>query len=308
MQIQFGEVISQLIIMVIIIMIGYGAKKWRLIGEVGEKDISRLVVNITSPALIISSLSISLDENVSKNIIMIAAITSGILVSSYLISLLILGFKSYEEEEKVIYHFSMVFGNVAFLGFPMCYALFGKEGLLYASVYSAVQDLFFWSLGVQILAKKGEKLNLKNLLNPCMIALVIGIFILIFKIPIPSTIEKALTSIGGATIPLALMLVGSSFFNYKISKGTLKQMIVPSFIKLLLVPLIGGLILLPIPIPELLKYIIIIELSMPCAASSVVLAKNYGRDHVLASTVVMHMTGFSLLTIPIVILIINSLW
>lgn len=216
MQIQFDEVISQLIIMTMIIIIGYIAKRWKIIGEVGEKDISRLVVNVTSPALIISSLSISLDEKVSQNIIIVAIITIGLLLGSYVISSLLLRFKSYQEEERVIYHFSMIFGNVAFLGFPMCYALFGKEGLLYASVYSGIQDLFFWSLGVHILAKQGEKLKLKNVLNPCMSALIVGFLVLIFKISIPSTIEKVLTSIGNATIPLALMLVGSSFFNCKI--------------------------------------------------------------------------------------------
>lgn len=307
MQIDFGEVVNQLAVMAIIIATGYIIKKIKIINENGEKNLSSLVVNVTSPALILSSLSGTPDKAVLKNVVIIVLVTVCILSFSYLASSLVLRIKGVSESEKVIYHFCMMFSNAAFLGFPLCYGLFGKTGLLYASVYSAVQDTFFWSVGVGILVGSFSGSRFKNLINANMIAIIIGFILLIFKVQLPVFAEKALTTVGSATVPIALMIVGFGFFNVKFNLISMKQAILPVVYKLIIVPVIVGLVLSFLNLEITVKYILLLEISMPTAASTVVLARNFEKDYILASKLVILTTGMSMATLPLLVLTMEKL-
>ncbi|MFU0800450.1 MAG: hypothetical protein ACFWUE_07295 [Xylanivirga thermophila] len=66
MQIQFGQVITQLLVMMFIIVVGIVAKKFKILDEYGDRIVSSLVINITTLALIISTMSIDLDSRIAK--------------------------------------------------------------------------------------------------------------------------------------------------------------------------------------------------------------------------------------------------
>lgn len=303
MHIDFNEVINQMLVMVLIIAVGFLARKLKVLTKEGNSTLSGLVINITSPALIISSMSLPTDKNIAKNILIVSILALCAISFMYILSGVLKHVKGISKDEYIIYRFCTVFGNASFLGFPLCYGLFGDIGLLYASIYSAVQDTFFWSLGVRIMADNTKKKGLKNLINPCMIAIVIGITILFSGITLPVFIIKTFSTVGSATLPLALILVGSGFYNSTYSLKGFKKDSLPTLIKLVILPTIAAIILFFINIDMIIKYVLLIEISMPCAASTVVLAENYKRDYTLASRMVMMMTAFGIVTIPVLILI-----
>ncbi|HHW48600.1 MAG TPA: AEC family transporter [Clostridiaceae bacterium] len=305
----FAEVINQLAVMMLIIALGFAAKKLKILNEDGDKTLASLVVNITSPLLIIFSKSSMPSGEVFGNVLAIAIMTvCSMLFSYFLASRAVLFVKSYSNEEKTIYRFSTVFGNASFIGFPLCYALFGNTGLLYASIYSAIQDVFFWTLGVKIMTGGNFDGKLTKLLNPNIFAIVIGVVILVTGIQLPVFAQNTLSTVGNTTVPLALLVAGSGFQGFMIKSGSLKHFLLPTFLKLAAVPLLAVIILTGLPIIDAVpKYVFLLEISMPCAASIVVFARNYGRDHKLASEIFMFMTIASMVTIPLIVLLIKSL-
>lgn len=303
MQVDFSEVIIQLLMMMFIIIIGMVAKRFRIVDEHGDRVISSLIVNITTPALIISTMTIELNPQIAKNIFIIIALTLFVLGFSWFFSKLTTKGEHLTDDEARVYRFATIFGNTSFLGFPMCFALFGRVGLLYASIYSAVQDIFFWTAGVSIMSEEENGRSLSNMLNPNLIAIAIGIVILFTNIKLPVFLDNAISSIGGATMPLALMMVGSGFSSFDLSFGGIKNMLKVIFFKLVVMPIIIGIILFKLPIDDLVKYVVLLEFAMPTAASSVVMARNFDRDFTLASKLVMATTLISMLTIPLLILL-----
>jgi len=295
--IDFNEVMKQLFIMTFLIGIGYVVKKVGVLDSNGDKTISGLVVKVTSPFLILYSMSTVSGENVFKNGITMLLFAVGSISLAYALSRLILCIKGLSVDEKVISRLSIIFGNAAFLGFPLCYGLFGETGLFYASIYSAVQDVFLWTMGVGIVSR--EKNKISRLFNINLIAILAGIILLMTGIRFPDFIKDSLMVIGKTTIPLALIIVGSGFYAVKLTLKELKIILMPVILKLVLIPLIAVLALSLLNAESIVKYILLIELSMPCAASIVALCTNYGRDYKFASQTVMISTLISLISIPL---------
>lgn len=303
MQVDFSEVIIQLLVMMFIIVTGMAAKRFRILDDHGDRVISSLIVNITTPALIISAMTLELDPQIAKNILIITVLTLFVLGFAWFFSKFAARGEHLTEDEARVYRFATIFGNASFLGFPLCYALFGRLGLLYASIYSAVQDIFFWSAGVSIMSDGKKEKGFSNMLNPNLVAIAIGIIILFTNIKLPVFLDSALSSIGSATMPLALMMVGSGFSSFDFSFGGIKSILKVVLSKLLIMPIIVGLLLFKLPIDDLVKYVLLLEFAMPTAASSVVMARNFDRDFTLASKLVMATTLISMITIPLLILL-----
>jgi len=307
--VNFAEVINQLAVMLLIIAVGFVAKKLKILNEDGDKVLSSLIVNVTTPFLIIFSMSSMPNKEVLENILSIAVMAvCGLLVICFLASRAVFFVKSYSSEEKTIYRFSVIFGNTAFLGFPICYALFGSTGLLYASIYSGIQDIFMWTLGIKIMTGSRHDGKFTRLLNPNIFAIAIGVVLLVTGVQLPAFAQKTLSTVGNATVPLALMVAGSGFPSFKIELGKIKRFFLPVFIKLIAVPLLAVIILSGLPsVDSVAKYVFLLEISMPCAASSVVFARNYDRDHKLASELLMFATFASMVTIPLIVILVKSL-
>lgn len=303
MQIDFSEVIIQLLVMMFIIVTGMISKKFKVIDDYGDRTISSLIINVTTPALIISAMNLELDPGIARNILIVAILSLSLLGFAWLFSKLITKDESITDDQIRVHRFAIIFGNASFLGFPLCYALFGRLGLLYASIYSAIQDIFLWTVGVSIMADGTKQKNLANILNPNLAAIVVGVILLFANIKLPTFLDSALSSVGDATMPLALIMVGSGFSSLDFSFAGLKSILKVVLAKLIVMPIIMGFLLFKLPIDELVKSVLLLEFSLPTAAVSVVMARNFDRDFTLASRLVMATTLISMITIPLLVLL-----
>lgn len=305
MRIGLTEIITPMSVMALIMATGYLTKRIGIFNDSSDRIISNFIVNITCPAMIVLSLSDPKEHFDIKSMLAFILACALSIVLSYFVSKPYLKTFKYNESDTIIYHFGMVFGNVAYIGFPLCYSLFGNNGLLYASVYAAIQEAFLWSVGVDIMAGKintGVK-RFKNLLNPNMIAIIIGFILFSMNVTIPKILHSTLSSIGSITVPLAYMMVGSGFYRTRISLKDLKGIFLPALYKLLLIPAIVGAALYFVNIDPVMKTVLLLQISMPFAATEVALSQSYGRDSVLASKAVTMTTAACLLTLPVVVYI-----
>ena len=161
----------------------------------------------------------------------------------------------------------------------------------------AVVVLSFFSPERKGISKEMWMKTLKGIItNPILIGIVIGLCWSLLHLPMPTMLDKTVTSIGNVATPLGLMAMGATF-NYKKALGDLKPALCATFIKLF------GFCTLFLPLAIFFGFrqeqliAILVMLGSATTVSCYVMAKNMGHEGVLTSTVVMLTTlisGFSI--------------
>ncbi len=103
-----------------------------------------------------------------------------------------------------------MFSNAAYMGFPLIQAIFGDEGLMYASVYVTVFNILLWTIGYAVVSGQPDmkKVAKAVLTNPVLYAVVLGLVIYLCRIPVPSVIQSPLAYIGNMNTPISMLITG----------------------------------------------------------------------------------------------------
>lgn len=295
-------VINQVIILFLMMGTGFYARKRKMISDEGRKTLSDILVNITCPLIIISSFKFNFSMEMMRNIIIM-------LVFSFIshIILVFLGkviFNKYKGDTKAVLRFVTIFSNCAFMGYPVLQALYGKMGIFYGSIFQLAFNIFLWTYGVALITGQRDLKQIKSaLLNPGIIAVVMGFIIFLFSIKIPATIYSTIDMIGSMTVPLSMMIIGSNMADMKLRDGLLRyEVYYISFIRLLLIPFITLAILKLMGVSGIILGTCVIIEAMPAASMVAVIADKYDSDRHFASQCVFITTLLSLITIPLIIM------
>lgn len=305
-------IVDQIIILAILVIIGAGAIKLKILSENIKDGLARLVFNITLPLMILTNLSeLDLTPEIIRN--------GGLVILFSFVSLFLMfgiGNASsrilrLDQRKHTIYVLHSMFGNIVFLGYPLIDTLFpGGEGLLYATLFYLSSTTLQWTLGISLLVR-GEKViwynHLKNLLNPNTIALVLGLLMMGFSIQLPKILLVPLGGLGDTTLYLSMIYIGAILVRTSM-KGILRKgyIIVLSMHKLIIAPFLMILILrgleqlIGFSFSSIAESVVVLQTAMPCMAIVVVLAKTYGADEKHAAENVVLSTILSLLTLPLI--------
>lgn len=279
-------VFRQIIMLFLIIGVGYYASKKGIIDEKMNKGLSDFIVRITLPLLILSSFKGNYLPDMMSIIIKILVFTVLIFIFSIIISNL-LNIKI-SRGKKSIAVFTGIFSNCGFIGFSILNIVYGQKGILYASIFNLVYNLFVWTFGIRIFVKKTDENILKKVLvNPNIISVFIGLILIVFSISIPSILENFCTAVGGMTTPLSMIVIGSILTQVEI-KEIFKDfsLYYISLLRLLIIPFLIYLILTLLKVDNLVKSIIVISEAMPAATLCPILAQSYGGNVKYASQAV----------------------
>ena len=84
------------------------------------------------------------------------------------------------------------------MGFPLIRALFGSEGLLYASAFVTVFNILLWTLGYGMVSGKTQmKEVLRSIFTcPCILAVIVGLILYLGRIPVPELLAGPIGTIG----------------------------------------------------------------------------------------------------------------
>ncbi|MBO7401916.1 MAG: AEC family transporter [Lachnospiraceae bacterium] len=144
------------------------------------------------------------------------------------------------------------------------------------------------------------------LLNPLIIASVLGFILFRLHVTFPSPVQKTIDNLSGVATPLALFLLGGSFEFSKIH-GNLKQLIICVTGKLILSPLVFVTLAAVLGFKGPALGAILITFASPAAASSFPMAQQMGGDAELAAEHIVFSSAFSVLTVFLAIFILKTL-
>ncbi len=298
-------VFNQMLVLFLLMLTGYYSLKKSILNQEASKKISSLIVNITNPAFIISGVITDNRIGGIKELITVVFISVGMYIGLIVIAEILPRLLRIEQSNRGLYKAMIVFSNIGFMGFPIISAIFGREVLLYGAVFILPYNILAYTYGINVISNSENKtFNVKNIINPGVIACVIAIFIFILNIKLPSFAINTINSIAGLTTPLSMIVIG-------ISLGTLSfkdlftdiKLYIFSFIKLIIIPIISFFILKFVSDDNVIIGTTIIMLSTPIGSMTAMLATEYNGNSKLASKAIIVTTIISVITIPLVTLI-----
>nr|WP_257611977.1 AEC family transporter [Moorella thermoacetica] len=140
----------------------------------------------------------------------------------------------------------------------------------------------------------------RQVFNINVLAIILGFALALLHWQIPELLFHPLDSLGQATVPLALLLVGSMLAESPVRTWAgNKNVYLMTAIRLIIFPALAFLAMLLLPgWDKTARALIVMQMAMPAAAIAPAVARKYNGDYNLISEGVVATTLISLLTIP----------
>ncbi len=292
-----------MLILLAIVIVGYVAGKLKYMGGDFDRRLSNIIIDITCPALILSSTMGGKlpDRSLILPLLGISLLTYVLLaIAAWTLP----RWLTKKSEDRGTVGFALMFGNVGFIGYPIVGAIFGHEAVFYAAILNVVNTLSVFTAGVMLVNGERQRMAFqpKILVSTPMISAYLAILIVALGIDnIPSVISQPITMIGGITVPGALLIIGSSMsrLSWRMMLGSGVVYVTTAF-RLLILPLLLYVIFRAMGFDPLVVNINTLVIAMPVATYGTILCLRYGRDTALITEITFISTLLSVLTIPLV--------
>lgn len=308
----FSAFFYTVITMFIILAVGYFLGKKNIIDRIASKNLSKLIVMVGQPALIINSI---INKPYSTENLTLSLTSLGLGLTMHLLMSVIAYFvciKIKDLDERKITEFAMIFGNIGFLGIPVLGALFPENGAFVASFFVVSFNILLWVIGLGIIARKRDDIKLtakKIFINKGTIPSIIGF--LIFLIPavfpkfvLPSFATMSISYLASLCTPISMLIIGVLLSTRTLKQifGSVKVYYLCAF-KLILTPLIFCITLKLLGFSDFWVLFITACSAMPSASSTSMFAELYDTAPEYSAQCVGTSTLLSLATMPVLILI-----
>jgi predicted permease len=337
----FTVFLGSLVSLIICMLVGFVCRKVNVVGDAEVSGLVSLLVKITLPCTIFSSMMREFSMTLLKESAATFFLTSAAYLLGGLICFFIIKFVKPAAGERPVYYFSLIFANVGYMGFPVIQAVFGADGMIYASMANASFNLLAFTLGIKLFSPetgktrgndgiisaspengramrapaKGSRIARgKNrrfsdgfyrlVYNPALIATLLGLIFFVAGLRLPKPVGDSAAMIGSMTSPLSMMIVGAILAKNPLRSmfGDIKTLPV-IFARLLVVPVITFFAVRTFVGNPVMLGVIVVLSAMPAAALTSIFAEAYKGDAALASRIVAASTLLSVITVPTLALV-----
>lgn len=299
-----STVINQMLVLLIILIIGVISRKTGITDDIGNKKLSRLLINVCQSAMILASVMNS-DSNISIGYVFeIIGVSVIMYVFLILVSPILPRLIGAPSEDRKLYRFMTIFGNVGFMGYPVIASVFGEEAVFYTSLFNIPFNILMYTLGISLASGSGEKVkfSLRRLVNVPLVATFVSLLIFLLHIPIPQPLAEATELLGDMVVPAAMLVIGTSLGGMSLKKmlGNWRLYIFTP-VKLMLLPAIVYFLFGLFVKDDMLLGITTVITALPVATNCTMLCLEYGGNEELSSSGTFMTTVLSVVTIPLMV-------
>lgn len=295
--------------------IGFIASKTGVLPAESKKYLSNLLLFITSPCMIIGSMtSQTLDAHTFELMIQIVAGSFIFFLAAMAVSFLIVKLMRCDRDDAGVLMVIITAVNTGFMGFPVTKAIFGNTYFFLMVIQNIVLNIYLYSMMVYQMnygfrKKEGIRGMLMPMLNMCTYALIIGLVLMLLKVRLPDILADFINTIGDATIPVSMIVVGVQLSESSIRKMlTNKRLITASLCNVILIPVLTFLAVNWLPLAPESKLILIFAAAFPCAVVSTAIALKENRNAALMAEGVAMTTLLSMGTLPVAAILLMQLY
>ena len=259
-----------------------------------DRKLSGLVINVTCPSLILSSVMGDTlpDKEKILPLLVVGFATYVILIG---LAFLLPRYLPVKSSDRGIYSFMLAFGNVGFIGYPIVASIFGASAVFYASILNFPSTLLIFVFGTLFISGGQGKMRFdwRTLYCPAMIASYLSILIVVTGWVPPRVISTPFILLGNVTVPAALLIIGSSIpaalliIGSSIARVPVRRMFgntaiyIMSVLRLMLVPLLILYLSRLCSIDETIANINVVLAAMPVASYGTLFCIQYQKGEVI---------------------------
>lgn len=294
-------VFLQVMTLFLLMLCGLAAAKTKLMNDQNLRGLNTLVLYFAQPALILHRLQTPASPELIIEIIwvfVLACVTMGLSG--------VVAFRLFAKEEQqrrsVLVSLSML-SNCGFMGFPIIVAALGDSALIYAVVFLAALNLMAWTLTAYYFGGPKAMQPKKLLFNPTMWAIAGGFILFFTGWTLPGFANDALNTLGSTTTPLTMFVIGARLITLRKEHLLDTRLLLMCALRLVVFP--AAILLLRFtPLSDMAVSSAYLCTAMPCAAMTAMQAELYDSDKELASRGVALSTALSIVTIPLMLLLV----
>lgn len=223
----------------------------------------------------------------------------------YIISYFIGKMLSLKKGEQTTFSNSVMFFNSGNYGVPVNDLVFKSDPLAMSIqvIMLTLQNIFLFSYGIfSLQSMKIGKLKavLGYFKMPVLYAMLAGVILNYFNVPIPPFIWVPANYIADAMIALALLTLGAQVAQIKFTSG-LSSVYYSLALRLVVGPIIALAIIFIFKVDGIVAQALLIGSAMPTSVNSAVIAQEYENHPDLAAQIVLFSTLISAITVSMVI-------
>ena len=302
------------IVLFAILFTGWLLRRIDFIDDKMNHSMNKLIVYFAYPCLIVHNIgSLGMTSRILAQFLITVAIS---LLCFYLYGFLCFCYRrlrKFPESDSNVVEFAMATPNNGFMGFPVSLIFFGEAGLLLMLAHNAAMNFFIFTYGTRLMRRNQQeerrktpkqvlKAMLKLLLNPNILALLMGFLISLAGGAIPEAVDEYLLYIGNISTPMAMIFIGSTLAEYRFSDIVKDRVVIEaSLVKLLWLPVVTVILVFFLPVSNLIKCIVVLGCCFPTAATVSMLAEQEGQEAGTGSKVLFLSTVLSIFTVPLAI-------
>ena len=300
-------IIETMVKLLLLMALGFFLNKLGIFSRQSNRMLSDLIVKVTTPLLVISSVCETGGGDVDR--LSILPVLGGAFVlylALILISELIARIPVFHKAECGSNACMLVFSNNSFMGIPVLESLYGSSSIFYNSIVNFPFFIFIFTYGVARLSGGKQKLNLKAVLTPGVISALIALIIFITGLQLPGVLVDTCEMVGSVTSPLSMMVLGSTVAMYPLGKtlSDWRSYLFSAF-RLLVLPALALIACRLLRIDDFYTGIVTLSCAMPVASMVLMLAEQNGLDTAQVSRTTLVSTLLSVITIPLFVALLS---
>ncbi len=274
----FQITFSQILVLFTFIAIGYLLKKTGKVSRDFNQGLSTLLVYIFLPFLTFGNMAEHFKLRVLAEKSSLLLVATGMFLLFLAIAFIFSRVLTKNSATRDVYIYSFSFPNSGYFGNPLVLAIFGEWMLFDYIIFCIPFFIATYTFGIYVL-NPDKTFRLKNLMNPIMISLLLGMVAGASGITLPPVAKTILDTGANCMAPAAMILTGIVFASNDLKKMLSNPKIyLACAIKMVLIPLVAVFLIAAAKIPENIATIMIITFTLPCGLNSVVFPEAYGGD------------------------------
>lgn len=210
-------IFQEIVTLFAIVAVGYGAKKLHFMNNEFDRMLSKLVINIALPGMILGSVLTATQLPSAQEVWECLGLSFASMLIMFVVAYGFTLLLRIPDGHRGVYRFMLCFGNVGFIGYPVLTAVFGPDALVYAAVFNLPFNLFVFTVGAWFLTQDTDGVKVqttwRTFVTPVMISCLVAIVLTLLGIHHAPILGDALNTLGSITTPAALLIIGSSLAN-----------------------------------------------------------------------------------------------
>lgn len=306
---EFSVLIEKMVVFTVLMLLGYFFARRGFVDRSFGRGASMLVMNVFLPATIINSVflvNLELSAAQIGKLLLILTLTLAVGHVAAAVAAKLMA-PHLDESREAVFELLVALSNTMFVGMPVAQELFGPVAVFYCALSCIPFNIYTYTYGVWRLKNgSGSGIRLKDLFSVPLLATLVAVLIFLLRLSVPDFIKSLTGAVNGATMPMSLLVIGFSMGTVSLTDAFKnKQLYLASFLRLLIVPVLTWFLIRLLTDDPVLLLTCMLLAASPAGVLAAVLAIQYDRDGVYGAEGVLQSTILSIVTIPLLILLLG---